>query len=157
MARASPENPNNCFHLTCLRIPAWDHKLPVAPNVSASKTMPAKEEVRLRSGNRYRLNHLRTNGPYTAAILLIPLLLWSSLASAQAVGTVQTYAGDVKLERAALPVAITTGMGVMRGDRFTTGPNGRVVILLNEQSTLDLYESSVLFERQFWQIVRFYT
>jgi hypothetical protein len=77
-------------------------------------------------------------------MLLIPLLMWGSLASAQAVGTVQTYSGDVKLERAASPVAVTTGMGVMRGDRFTTGANGRLIIVLNDKSTLDLYESGVL-------------
>ena len=36
----------------------------------------------------------------------------------------QTYTGDVKLERTAHPVAVTTGMAVLKGDRFTTGPTG---------------------------------
>jgi FecR protein len=105
----------------------------------------ARGEIRLRSSNQYRSRRFRVSGPLAAAILLIPLLLLkSSIASAQAVGTVQTYAGDVKLERAANPVAVVTGLSVLKGDRFTTGPNGRVVILLNDQSTLDLYESGVL-------------
>ncbi len=99
----------------------------------------------MRSPNQYRRNRFKINGTVPVAILLIPLLLlWTSIASAQAVGAVETYAGDVKLERAAHPVAVATGLGVLRGDRFTTGPNGRVTILLNDQSSLDLYESGVL-------------
>lgn len=94
--------------------------------------------------NRYRLSRFKVSDILSAAILLIPLLLWSSIANAQAVGTVQTYAGDVKLERAAHAVPVTTGLGVLRGDRFTTGPNGRLTILLNDHSSLDLYESGVL-------------
>jgi len=75
----------------------------------------------------------------------LPLvLLWTSVAGAQAVGTVQTYAGDVRLERASKAVPVATGMGVLRGDHFTTGANGRLMILLNDQSSLDLYDSSDL-------------
>jgi hypothetical protein len=105
---------------------------------------PGKGKFTLNSTNLYWLNRFKINGTIAAAMLVIPLVLWSSLASAQAVGRVQTYAGDVKLERASHPLAVTTGMGVMRGDRFTTGPKGRLIILLNDQSSLDLYESGVL-------------
>jgi hypothetical protein len=99
----------------------------------------------LRLTHQYRRNRFKTNGTGPAAILLVLLLmLWTSIASAQAVGAVQTYAGDVSLERAAHAVAVVTGLSVFRGDRFTTGPNGRVTILLNDQSSLDLYESGVL-------------
>ncbi len=80
-----------------------------------------------------------------AAIVVLPtLLLWVSTAGAQAVGSVQTYAGDVRLVRASKPVPIAVGLGVMRGDHFTTGTNGRLMILLNDQSTLDMYDSSDL-------------
>jgi hypothetical protein len=99
----------------------------------------------LRLSEPYRRNRLKTNRITPGAILLIPLLLISaSIASAQAVGEVRTYAGDVRLERAARPVAVATGLAVLRGDRFTTGANGRLIIVLNDQSSLDLYESSVL-------------
>ena len=99
----------------------------------------------MRLPNQYRRNRFKIRDTGRAAIFLMPLLLlWASIASAQAVGTVQTYAGSVTLERAAHTVAVVTGLGVLRGDRFTTGPNGRLVILLNDQSTLDLNESSAL-------------
>ena len=87
-----------------------------------------------------------------AILLIIPLLIWSSIASAQNVGTVQTYAGSVKLERAGHPVVVTTRMAVLAGDRFTTGPGGRLIIRLNDQSTLDLYESGEMVLNE--QVVR---
>lgn len=77
-------------------------------------------------------------------LLFSLLLLWTTVAGAQAVGTVQTYAGDVRLARASKAVPIAAGMGVFRGDHFTTGANGRLVIVLNDQSSLDLYDSSDL-------------
>ena len=65
-------------------------------------------------------------------------------ANAQAVGTIKTYAGDVRLVRAAHPLAVSTGLAVLRGDRFTTGSNGRLIVELVDQSTIDLYESGKL-------------
>jgi len=104
----------------------------------------AEGKFRVSSANQNRLNRRKINGAVAAAMLLIPLLMWSSMASAQTVGTVQTYAGNVKLERAGHPLPVTTNMAVMRGDRFTTGPGGRLIVLLNDHSTLDLYESGEL-------------
>ncbi|HTW87053.1 MAG TPA: FecR family protein [Candidatus Binataceae bacterium] len=99
----------------------------------------------MRLTNQYRRNSFKINSTAPAAILLgLSFILWTSIASAQAVGKVQTYAGDVRLERAAHAVPVVTGLDVFKGDRFTTGPNGRVTILLNDQSSLDLYESGVL-------------
>ncbi len=72
--------------------------------------------------DQYRRISFISNATRGAAILLLPLvLLWTSVAGAQAVGTVQTYAGDVRLERASKAVPVATGMGVLRGDHFTTG------------------------------------
>jgi len=97
---------------------------------------------RLRPSERRQIINVRRN---LLKLLLFPVLLLSaSIANAQAVGKVQTFAGDVRLERAAHAVPVTAGMDVIRDDRFTTGANGRLVIVLNDQSSLDLYDSSQL-------------
>jgi len=99
----------------------------------------------LRSSEPPRTIPVCSNLPATVAFFLFPiLLLWTSFANAQTVGKVQNFAGDVRLERAAHPVPVTVGMDVIREDRFTTGANGRLVIVLNDQSSLDLYDSSQL-------------
>ncbi len=85
-----------------------------------------------------------TTAPAHICFGFAALLCWASGVQAQPVGSVKTYAGEVNLERESRAVNVVTGLAANKGDRFTTGANGRLAIQLNDQSTLDLYESSTL-------------
>src|SRR5271169_3720532 len=90
----------------------------------------------------------------TAAELLIIgalLLLISGPVLAQTVaGSFQSVAGQVQIQRAGgATIGAAAGVGVNVGDRIVTGPNGHAVIVLNDQSRLDLGPSSSITLDQF--------
>src|SRR5271170_7119569 len=83
----------------------------------------------------------------TAAELLIIgalLLLISRPVLAQTVaGSFQSVAGQVQIQRAGgATIGAASGVGVNVGDRIITGPNGHAVIILNDQSRLELGPAS---------------
>jgi hypothetical protein len=63
-------------------------------------------------------------------------------AQAANAGTVSQVSGTVQLQRGAATIPVTRGMPVEVGDRIITGDDGHVVILLTDQSTLELSDSS---------------
>src|SRR5215471_15946847 len=75
------------------------------------------------------------------ALIFISMLRPSS-ALAQAAGTVSSVSGTVQLQRGAATIPVTTGTPVQVGDRLITGDDGHVVVLLNDQSTLELGDTT---------------
>jgi hypothetical protein len=68
------------------------------------------------------------------------------LAHAQAggAGTVSSVSGKVQIQRGAATIPVTNGMPVQVGDRVITGDDGHVLVVLTDQSTLELGDSSNL-------------
>jgi hypothetical protein len=60
------------------------------------------------------------------------------------VGSISAIKGTVKFERAGKLIIAAYGAPVQVGDKFTTGPNGRVTIKLTDGSQLELNQSSTL-------------
>src|SRR5277367_504089 len=79
------------------------------------------------------------------------LLVISAPALAQTVaGSLQSVTGQVQIQRSAgATIGAAAGVGVNVGDRIVTGPNGHAVIILNDQSRLDLGQSSSITLDQF--------
>jgi FecR protein len=81
-----------------------------------------------------------------AGLLLMSalLLLLSGPALAQtAAGSFQSVAGQVQIQRTGgATIGAAAGVGVNVGDRIITGPNGHAVIILNDQSRLELGPAS---------------
>src|ERR1700689_5968037 len=88
-----------------------------------------------------------------AGLLIISALLFliSGPALAQTVaGSFQSVAGQVQIQRTGgATIGAAAGVGVNVGDRIVTGPNGHAVIILNDQSRLDLGPSSSITLDQF--------
>jgi hypothetical protein len=64
------------------------------------------------------------------------------LAQTASAGTVTQVSGTVQIQRGAATIPVTQGMPVEVGDRIVTGDDGHVVVLLTDQSTLELSDSS---------------
>lgn len=81
-----------------------------------------------------------------AAVLLLIgslTLMISNPAFAQtAAGTFSTVSGQVQIQRAGTTIGATSGVGVNVGDRIVTGVGGHAVILLNDQSRLEIGPAS---------------
>lgn len=65
-----------------------------------------------------------------------------ALAQAAMAGTVSQVSGSVQDQRGAATIPVTQGMPVQAGDRLITGDDGHVTVLLTDQSTLELSDSS---------------
>ncbi|HYA36038.1 MAG TPA: FecR family protein [Candidatus Binataceae bacterium] len=80
--------------------------------------------------------------------MLVAMLPLGALAQAPApsgpAGTLTSATGTVTVQRGASTTAAGPGMTVNVGDRIVTGPGGHATIVLNDQSKLDLSESSNL-------------
>jgi len=57
-------------------------------------------------------------------------------------GTLSEVSGSVQVQRGAATIPATQGMPVQVGDRIITGDDGHAVVLLTDQSTLELNDSS---------------
>src|SRR5271166_343112 len=79
------------------------------------------------------------------------LLVFGPAAQAQTVaGSFQSVAGQVQIQRSGgATIGAAAGVGVNVGDRIVTGPNGHAVIILNDQSRLELGPSSSITLDQF--------
>ena len=88
--------------------------------------------------HRDRINY--SAGVAGALLLFSALLLVSRTAVAQtAAGSFQSVNGQVHVQRArGATIGAASGVGVNVGDRIITGPNGHAVIILNDQSRLEL-------------------
>jgi hypothetical protein len=79
-----------------------------------------------------------------AFIVLLVLQPAAVFAQAANAGTLSEVSGTVQLQRGAATIPVTRGMPVEVGDRLITGDDGHVVVLLTDQSTLELSDSSNL-------------
>jgi len=99
---------------------------------------------------RDRTNH---RAGVAARLLIVSalLLLISGPVLAQTVaGSFQSVAGQVQIQRSGgATIGAAAGVGVNVGDRIVTGPNGHAVIILNDQSRLELGPSSSITLDQF--------
>ncbi|HYL60954.1 MAG TPA: FecR family protein [Candidatus Acidoferrales bacterium] len=80
-----------------------------------------------------------------AALFLAGILVagFSATAFAQAAaGSISVSSGQVQIQRTGATIGASSGVGVNVGDRVSTGPNGHAVILLNDQSRLELGPNS---------------
>jgi hypothetical protein len=87
-----------------------------------------------------------------AGLLLISALFFASrTAMAQtAAGSFQSVGGQVQIQRTGgATIGAASGVGVNVGDRIITGPNGHAVIILNDQSRLELGPGSSITLDQF--------
>src|SRR5271167_4508757 len=88
-----------------------------------------------------------------AGLLLVGALLLSAfgLALAQtAAGSFESVSGQVQIQRAGgATIGAAAGVGVNVGDRIVTGVNGHAVIVLNDQSRLELGPASGITLDQF--------
>src|SRR6266851_4405077 len=91
----------------------------------------------------------RRRGPYddilSAVLFFLGVLLnffalaLSAPAFAQtAAGTFSTVNGQVQIQRAGVTIGAASGVGVNVGDRILTGASGHAVIILNDQSRLEI-------------------
>ncbi len=87
-----------------------------------------------------RRNRNHYSAVFGAELLLIALVLVvSGPALAQtAAGSFSSVSGQVQIQRAGATIGAASGVGVNVGDRIVTGANGHAVIVLNDQSRLEL-------------------
>ncbi len=90
-------------------------------------------------------------GVAAGLLLFSALLIVSRTAMAQTVaGSFQSVNGQVQIQRAGgATIGAAAGVGVNVGDRIITGPNGHAVIILNDQSRLELGPASSITLDQF--------
>ncbi len=89
---------------------------------------------------------MRRNRSHFSAVFGAELLLISALvlvvsrpALAQtAAGSFSSVSGQVQIQRAGATIGAASGVGVDVGDRIVTGVGGHAVIVLNDQSRLEL-------------------
>jgi ferric-dicitrate binding protein FerR (iron transport regulator) len=91
---------------------------------------------------RDRINY--SAGVVAGLLLFSALFLVSRTAIAQtAAGSFQSVNGQVQIQRTGgATIGAASGVGVNVGDRIITGPNGHAVIILNDQSRLELGPAS---------------
>jgi hypothetical protein len=88
-----------------------------------------------------RRDRIHFSAGVAAGLLLVSaLLVVSRTAMAQtAAGSFQTVAGQVQIQRAGgATIGAASGVGVNVGDRIITGANGHAVLILNDQSRLEV-------------------
>ena len=90
-------------------------------------------------------------GVAAGLLLLSALLVVSRTALAQtAAGSFQSVSGQVQVQRSGgATIGAASGVGVNVGDRIITGANGHAVIILNDQSRLELGPGSSITLDQF--------
>ena len=99
-----------------------------------------------------RRDRIHFSAGVAAGLLLVSaLFVVSRTALAQtAAGSFQSVSGQVQIQRAGgATIGAASGVGVNVGDRIITGPNGHAVIILNDQSRLELGPASSITLDQF--------
>src|SRR5271155_232390 len=99
---------------------------------------------------RYR-SHRSAGSGFGLLLISALFLLVSGTALAQtAAGSFQSASGQVQIQRTGgATIGAAAGVGVNVGDRVVTGPNGHAVIVLNDQSRLEVGPSSSITLDQF--------
>ncbi len=100
---------------------------------------------------------MRRNRSHYSALFGVELVLMSALvlvvsgpALAQtAAGSFSSVSGQVQIQRAGSTIGGASGVGVDVGDRIVTGADGHAVIVLNDQSRLELGPSANITLDQF--------
>ncbi len=75
-------------------------------------------------------------------VLALTLAPRAALAQVAVAGSITSSSGQVTIQRGAATLGAAVGTPVDVGDRIITGANGHVVVLLSDQSTLELGDSS---------------
>jgi FecR protein len=99
-----------------------------------------------------RRDRVRYSAGVGAGLLLISaLFVVSRTAMAQtAAGAFQSVNGQVQIQRTGgATIGAAAGVGLNVGDRIITGPNGHAIIILNDQSRLELGPASSITLDQF--------
>src|ERR1700719_2078491 len=99
-----------------------------------------------------RRDRINYSARVAAGLLLVSaLFLVSRTAVAQSItGSFQSVNGQVQIQRAGgATIGAASGVGVNVGDRILTGPNGHAVIILNDQSRIELGPGSSITLDQF--------
>jgi len=99
-----------------------------------------------------RRDRIKYSAGVAAGLLLFSaLLLVSRTANAQtAAGSFQSVSGQVQIQRTGgATIGAASGVGVNVGDRIVTGASGHAVIILNDQSRLELGPGSSITLDQF--------
>lgn len=100
-----------------------------------------------------RRNRLRASAGFAAGWLVVFALLLVASGSALAqttAGSFQSVGGPVQIQRAGgATIGAAAGVGVNVGDRIITGAGGHAVIILNDQSRLEVGPSSSITLDQF--------
>ena len=98
-------------------------------------------------------NRLRYSAGFAAGMLVLGALLLGLSGSALAqttAGSFQSVVGTVQIQRTGgATIGAAAGVGVNVGDRIITGINGHAVIILNDQSRLELGPASTITLDQF--------
>lgn len=79
-----------------------------------------------------------------AQYLSVAMILYGPTYAHAAAGLVSALTGQVKIERAGHPVAVTNGTPVETGDRISTGPQSQATISLSDGTQFELAESSTI-------------
>jgi hypothetical protein len=77
-----------------------------------------------------------------SAVLLAALAVLPLCGFAQAIGKIKVVSGEVTVERAGKAIPAALGTPVFQSDRITTGRNGAVGVLLDDDSRLSLGPNS---------------
>jgi hypothetical protein len=100
-----------------------------------------------------RRNRLRFSAGFAAGLLALGALFLGLSGSAWAqttAGSFQSVVGPVQIQRTGgATIGAAAGVGVNVGDRIVTGVNGHAVIILNDQSRLELGPGSSITLDQF--------
>ena len=98
-------------------------------------------------------NRFRYSAGFAAGVLVLGALLLGLSGSALAqttAGSFQSVIGTVQIQRAGgTTIGAAVGVGVNVGDRIVTGINGHAVIILNDQSRLEVGPASSITLDQF--------
>jgi len=76
------------------------------------------------------------------AALMLALALLPVSGFAQAIGKIKVVSGEVTVERAGKPIPAALGAPIYQADRITTGKNGSIGLLLDDDSRLSLGPNS---------------
>ena len=85
-----------------------------------------------------------------AVLVVLLVCIAPSIAHAQQVaGTITQLSGSVQIQRAGATIGAASGISVDVGDRIITGAGGHAVIMLNDQSRMEVSPSSNITLDQF--------
>jgi FecR-like protein len=94
-----------------------------------------------------RSNLHRCDGIIRAGLLLIVIFAIAGARAAlaqSAAGTISSASGQVQIQRGSATLAATPGTPVNQGDKIVSGDSGRAVIILTDQSQLEISPSTTV-------------